>query len=224
MSEPEAEERPTLHVFYDYTCPYAYVGLRRVERLAGLDALRVVWLPWEIHPERAPRGEPRHDGKAGLPVGGWVGELAAEVDARPVNPPLHANSSLALRGALAAQDAGPDAFARYHAAAFAALWEKGEDIGRPDVVARLLREAGVPDADLAHPSYAYRLAQIDEAATRLGVQRVPTFVFGDQRIVGNDRFAPSLQRPLEAFLERWRHLGPDRTSTLDEDAGLGNLA
>ncbi len=216
----ESAERPTLHVFFDYTCPYAYVGLHRARRLAQEHALQVVWLPWEIHPERAPRGEPRQDGKGGQPVAGWVGELAAELGLAPTNPPLHANSHLALCGALAAQDAGPDAFASYHEAAFALLWEKGGDLSDPAVVARLLREAGVPAADLAHPSYAYRLAQIDAAATRLGVQRVPTFVFGDQRVVGNERFGPSLRGPVEAFLERWTRLGPDRATTLREDAGL----
>lgn len=216
-------ERPTLHVFFDYTCPYAYVGFHRAQRLAEAHDVQVVWLPWEIHPERAPRGEPRHDGKGGQPVGGWAGEMAAELGLKPTNPPLHVNSHLALCGALAAQDAGPDAFARYHAAAFAALWEKGEDLGDPRVVARLLRECGAGEPDLAHGSYAYRLALIDAAATRLGVQRVPTFVFGDQRVVGNDRFEPSLLRPFEAFLERWTRLGPDHASTLREDAGLEAL-
>jgi 2-hydroxychromene-2-carboxylate isomerase len=214
----DEEPRPTLHVFYDYTCPYAYVGWHRARRLAEEHDVRVVWLPWEIHPERAPAGEPRHDGKGGQPVGSWVGELAAEVGAAPRNPPLHANSHWALRGALAAENAG--AFERYHEAAFRALWEEGTDLSPRAAVEELLRKCGVEDADLEHPSYAYRLAQIDAAATRAGVQRVPTFVFGDQRVVGNDRFEPSLRAPLAAFLERWRRLGDDKTTTLAEDVAL----
>jgi predicted DsbA family dithiol-disulfide isomerase len=221
------DERPTLHVFYDYTCPYAYVGKVRAERLARELNLQVAWLPWEIHPTRAAMGEPRHDGKEGTPVRGWIAELAAEVGARLVTPPRLANSNLALRGAEVAKDHGEETFQRYHSLVFDALWLRGQDVSDPAVLAAIAQEAGM-DARafgeaIRHHATQARLDEVDRKATLLGVQRVPTFVFGDQRIVGNDRFEASLRAPVIAFLERRKAVGMEKATTLREDAGLEDV-
>ncbi|NIP60570.1 MAG: DsbA family protein, partial [Gemmatimonadetes bacterium] len=52
-------------VYSDYTCPWCYVGLRRLDRLReelpeGLE-LDVTWRPFEIHPEVPREGMPVED-------------------------------------------------------------------------------------------------------------------------------------------------------------------
>lgn len=213
--------RPRVFVFYDYSCPYAFVGDLRAKRLAEELSLEFVQLPWEIHPTRPAAGEPR----AAPRKPGWVDSLAEEVGGKLGFPMVNANTNLALRGAEYAKDKGT--FDAYHAACYDAHWGQGLDISDERVLGEVAAKSGM-DAEaflrgIRHQAYQRRLDEVDRFAIALGIQRVPTFVFGDQRIVGNDRFEPSLRQPLKAFLERWETLGDDSTTTLEEDAGLGGF-
>lgn len=218
-----SDRTPTVAVFYDYVCPYAYVGLHRARRLARDHDLAFEWLPWEIHPDTAARGEELDREKDGS---SWVDTLADELGLELEGPGRAMNSNLALRAAEVAKDQGADAFERYHDAIFEAVWARGEDLSTGEAVARVAGQAGLDGEqlleDALHQAYQTRLDLVDEHAVTLGIQRVPTFVFGDQRIVGNDRFEPSLARPVEAFLERRKHIG-DEATTLEADTGLAVL-
>lgn len=217
-------QRPRVHVFYDYVCPYAYLGWLRAQRLAAELDVEFVWLPWEIYPTTDPPGEPYEPGSHSGDVPDWFGRLAAELDVELNGPDMGVNSNLALRGAELAKDRGPRTFQAYHEAAFEAIWKEGRNLGDEAVLRDVAKRAELdPDAFLdgiRHHAYQARLDAIDEAAGRLGVQRVPTFVFGDQRIVGNDPFEGSLRAPLEAFLERWKVLGAEHATTLADDVDL----
>ena len=50
------DEAPTIHVFFDYTCPYAYIGKHRADRLEREYDVEINYLPWEIHPSAFPEG------------------------------------------------------------------------------------------------------------------------------------------------------------------------
>ncbi|MDX1611367.1 MAG: DsbA family protein [Candidatus Thermoplasmatota archaeon] len=219
---------PTVHVFFDYVCPYAYIGKLRADEIERQYDVNVRFLPWEIYPNAVPTGETM-DWDPPEAYTSWVESLAEEVGAELNGPEMAINANLALRGFLYAGDQGEEIQRAYHDAVFEAVWTQGRNIGDEDVLAEIV--AGIdgldPESFLAgirHHSYQYRLDLIDQLAEEeLGIQRVPTFVFGDQRIVGNDRFEPSLRSPLEAYLERRKHVGEDWASTLDHDTGLGHL-
>jgi predicted DsbA family dithiol-disulfide isomerase len=218
------DEAPTLHVFFDYTCPYAYIGKHRADRLEREYDVEINYLPWEIHPSAFPEGRVI-DYDPPEASTNYLERLADEVDVDLDGPNVMINSNLALRGALFARDEG--AFEAYHDRAFETVWSEGENLGDPDVLAGVAEEAGLdPDRFLEqidHHTYQWRLDQINDAALNdIGVTRVPTFVFGDQRIVGNDPFEPSLKQPLEAFLERRKDLG-EATTTLETDLDIARL-
>lgn len=221
------EVRPTVWVFYDYICPYAFVGHLRAQRLAEEFDVAWRWLPWEIYPTTVPAGEPYEGDAYPDELPDWVDDLAGEFDAELKSPDMGINSNLALRGAEYAKDQGPDRFEAYHRAAFDAVWRDGLNIGEEKVLRDLAQKADLdPDRfmeGIRHQAYQERLDEVDRFATRLGIQRVPTFVFGDQRIVGNDPFEASLRAPLEAFLERWKAFGPEWTTTVAEDTGLDGI-
>lgn len=219
---------PTVYVFYDYVCPYAYIGKHRADELERAYDVEIEYLPWEIHPSAHPEGQVYDYDPPEANVE-YLEALADEVDIELEGPETSVNSNLALRGALYAKDEGQDAFRAYNDAAFEAIWSRGENLGDRDVLASVVDEAGLdPDAffdAIEHHAYQYRLDRIDAyAEDEVGIQRVPTFVFGDQRIVGNDRFEPSLKQPLEAFLERRKTLGEEGTTTLEWDVGLDEIA
>ncbi len=218
---------PTVYVFYDYVCPYAYIGKQRADELERTYDVQIEMLPWEIYPNAVPSGE-EHDFEPPEDYIGWVEAMADEVDVALDGPDIGINSNLALRGALYAREQGDEVFDAYNDAVFEAVWTDGLDIGDREVLAGIVEEIGLdPEAffeAIEHHSYQYRLDLIDEAAEEdLGIKRVPTFVFGDQRIVGNDRFEPSLKAPLEAFLERRKSIGDDWTTTIEHDTGLAKI-
>ncbi len=223
---PEIES-PRVYVFFDYVCPYAYIGKERADRLQREYDIEIEFLPWEIYPNAVPAGE-EHEIEAPDGYLSWVEEMAAEVDLELDGPEIGINSNLALRGALYAREQGPETFEAYNDAVFEAVWSHGKNIGDRQVLAGIVEDVGLdPEAffdAIEQHSYQYRLDLIDEAAEeKLAVKRVPTFVFGDQRIVGNDRFEPSLKRPLEAFLERRKSIGPDWTTTIEHDTDLAPI-
>jgi predicted DsbA family dithiol-disulfide isomerase len=221
-----AERTPTIHVFFDYVCPYAYIGKHRADALQREYDVEINYLPWEIHPNAIPEGR-EIDHEPPEASRDYLQRLADKVDTGIEGPDVSINSNLALRGALYARDQGDDVFQAYHSEAFQAVWSRGENLGDRDVLADVVDEAGLEVEtffeQIDHHSYQWRLDRIDDAAQNdVGITRVPTFVFGDQRIVGNDPFEPSLKRPLEAHLERRKTLG-EGTSTLEADLGIGRL-
>lgn len=224
---PEEVPTPTAYVFFDYVCPYACIGTRRALELEREYDVDFEFLPWEIYPTTAPEGEPVDDAEYPEDYLAYVTDLADEVDATLEGPDGAINSNLALRGAEWARDRGPGTFRDYHVAVFDALWEEGRNVGDPHVLRDVAGGAGL-DGDalleaLDHNAYQARIDAVDAAARTLGVQRVPTFVFGDQRIVGNDPFEGNLQAPLEAFLQRWKRLGPELSTTLAHDVDLETI-
>lgn len=224
---PEEIEQPRIYAFFDYTCPYAYIGWGRARRLTDELGVEVKWVPWELWDTTAPPGEPfAYDPPASHPYRAWPDRLAAEVGLRLSRPKLAMNTGLALRGAEYAKDQGPEAFERYHQLVFEAVWQQGLNIGHEKVLAGLAGEAKLDPEDFRkaiwHPAYTARLVEARQKADALGVQRVPTFVFGDQRVVGNDAFEPSLRAPVAAWLERVQAFSGEGSS-LEDDLDIEGL-
>lgn len=220
---------PRVYVAYDYGCAYSYVGKLRADALDERLDVEWVWLPWEMYPSIPDEGEPLEDvDTAGEhPVEGLVGELADEIGETLYWPPRAPNTQAALLGAQVARETGPEVFERYHAGCFEAVWKQGLNLGDEAVLASIADAAGLaPERflDRLDGETAWsRVANAQDAVDRLGLTRRPTFVFGDQRIVGTDAFEPSLAGPLEAFVDRWQRYGPERTSRLEVDASLQEL-
>ncbi len=105
-----------------------------------------------------------------------------------------ADTALLLRGALVAGDAGR--FREYHYPAYRARWVDGDDVSRPEVVHRVMAEAGMDaDAGLAAAQSAglgRRLETGTDEAIALGVFGVPTIVLDGRVIWGNDQFEMAL--------------------------------
>lgn len=226
---PEQVPAPRVYVFFDYGCAYSCVGHRRAQLLDDRLDLSWVWVPWEMYPSIPEEGEPIEgvEEPGEHPVEELVGELADEVGESLYWPPRAPNTERALRGAIVLRREAPEAFPAYHEAVFRAVWKQGRNVGDPEVLADIVEDAGL-DGDrfrkaLEDPAIDEALQAAEDAVDRLGLTRRPTFVFGDQRIVGTDAFEPSLAKPLEAFVDRWQRYGAESTATLEEDLGLGEL-
>lgn len=105
------------------------------------------------------------------------------------NPHFPVNTLLIMRGLIAARRMGVEA--AYLAAVEAAMWENGLKMDDPEVVARVLTEAGLDaQAVLAatqDPEVKAELIANTEAAVARGVFGIPTFFVGGEMFFGKDR-------------------------------------
>ena len=185
-----------LPLYFDYACPWAYLGSCRVEpffRDLGVEidlrpvSLRVLYEP-SADGAPMPKQGPRKQQNQMNDLRHWAEMIGAEIT--PIQPKERPDTSLLLRAALVAKDAGR--LRELHYPAYRARWAEGRDVADPAIVRALLEAAGL-DADAAlaranSPELEKRLESESRAAVERGVFGVPTIFVGDEMFWGNDRF------------------------------------
>ena len=116
------------------------------------------------------------------------------------NPHFPVNTLLIMRGLIAARRQGVGD--RYLETVLAAMWEQGEKMDDPAVVARVLGAAGLPAQALLEatqdPQVKAELVANTEAAVARGVFGIPTFFVGDEMFFGKDRLGQVEEAAREA--------------------------
>jgi 2-hydroxychromene-2-carboxylate isomerase len=184
-----------LPLYFDYACPWAYLGSSRAEAYFRDLGVEIDFMP--VHLRRLvepgvgkpPELGPRKTKNYANDVRHWAEALGAQID--PAARALYkTDTSLALRCALVAKDQGR--FREFHYPAYRARWAQARDLGQDGVLSELLAAAGLdPAAMLARaksPELEERLTRDTEAAVARGVFGVPTIFVGDEMFWGNDRF------------------------------------
>jgi 2-hydroxychromene-2-carboxylate isomerase len=205
-----------LELWFDFSCPYAYLASRRVKQLAA----EIDWRPMLLG--GVFRGTGAGDGPmATLSPQKQAHNLAdmhrwADLFGVPFRlPAAHPMRTVqALRTLLALPRPWWPAAIE---AIFAAYWQRGDDITQPEVIAQGLRAAGVPEDVVASaarkaddPAVKDELRQRTDEAISLGIFGAPAWVMRDQGgqgdpllIWGQDRLAW-----IEAMLAGWQLAGP----------------
>lgn len=183
----------TLTLYYDYTDPWSYVALFRVEWLhSQVAGLSVHWHPFEVFPDLPPRGA-RPQNPAFLRR-----KMQYDIDERTRDLGVSirvwedrvVSSRLALEGSLYAREVDDDGgmFAVYHRAVFAAFFEQQRDIGLLETVLDVGTEVGLHRDSLREAleghRYADEVIRLRAEAEEFGVVAVPTFVANNQGVVG----------------------------------------
>lgn len=202
-----------LELWFDFSCPYAYLASRRARHLAS----GVTWQPMLLG------GVFRGIGAGDGPMATLSPQKAAhnvrdmhrwaEVFAEPFRlPSTHPmRTVLALRTLLALPQAHWPAAIE---AIFAAYWQRGEDVSRPEVVAQALRGAGIPEDAIAAAARRTEDADIKDELRRRTDEAISLGIFGAPAWVLRDHGPPLLiwgqdRMPwVEAVLAGWRLSGP----------------
>jgi predicted DsbA family dithiol-disulfide isomerase len=175
---------PVLH-WYDFVCPFCYVGQQRNDLLEGR-GLDVVHLPFPIHPEIPP---------GGIEVGPRAGPMYAtlEREAAQAGLPLTwparlPNTRTALAAAEWVRERRPEVSGDFTRSLFAAHFALGEDLGDPAVIERHADEVGV-DLDalrsaLADGTASGFLVEAESMGARLGVRATPSWLIAGEMISG----------------------------------------
>ena len=190
--------------WYDFLCPFCYVGQQRtaiLERI-GLDVLE---LPFQAHPDIPPGGIP-----AGPRAGPAYVTLEREAAAAglPLRwPPRLPNTRPALAAAEWVRRHQPDAFPKFHRDLFAAHFALGEDLEDPTVIDRHARESVIDltalHAALTNGSAMAAVSEAESAGRRYGVEGTPAWLV-DQRLILGLRSASEFERLARDALELQR--------------------
>ena len=171
--------------WYDFVCPFSYVGQRRTAILAQA-GFAIINLPFQSHPEIPV------EGVAAGPRTGSVYEFledAAKAEGLELNWPARIpNSRLALAAAewTRCNDAG--SFARFQKSLFETHFVSGEDLGDPAVIDQRLGDAGVdsmPFWEAVENSSAHDAVAAAEAWGRsFGVFGPPAWLVAGELVSG----------------------------------------
>lgn len=167
------------------------MGERRLARLGGSFDLQVERSFLEIHPETPPEAKPISS--LGYPPERWkemmanLARMGKEENILFIDRTFTTNSRKALLLAEAAKEAGSGIFDALNEGLFRAYFSEGKNIGDVAVLREIAEETGVPGETVyrawSDPLYEERLKRQHEAASRVGVTGIPTFIIGNKWIL-----------------------------------------
>jgi predicted DsbA family dithiol-disulfide isomerase len=183
--------------WYDFVCPFCYVGQQRNEILVR-HGRQVVELPFQVHPEIPP---------GGIEAGPRNGPMYAmlEREAREAGLHLHwpghlPNTRRALAAAEWVRRNSPGAFPQLHRGLFEAHFVLGEDLEDPAVIDRHATASGIDfpalHAALADGSAEEGVAEAEMLARRYGVSGTPAWLV-DRQLISGLRSAAEFERLAE---------------------------
>ena len=180
--------------WYDFLCPFCYVGQHRNAILVRRGLL-VVELAFQAHPDILP---------GGISAGQRTGPIyqMLEREAKEAGLPLHwprhlPNTWRALATAEWARRNQPDAFRELHKRLFEAHFVKGEDLEDRAVIDRHAGESGINlatlHAALADGSAEESVTKAEMIGRKHGVQGTPAWLLG-HRVIAGLRSAAEFER------------------------------
>jgi len=183
-----------IEFWFDVGSPYAYLAWRALPRLAAEHGARIAWRPmllggvFKATGNHSPAEVPAKSRWTRVDLQRWADRIGTPFR---MNPHFPVNTLTLMRGATAMLMQGEDALLRYLDAIFPAMWEHERNLGDPDEVAAVLRDAGFDPAQVLaaanDPAAKEALKAATEEAVSRGVFGAPTFFVGDQMFWGQDR-------------------------------------
>lgn len=184
-----------LEIFSDYVCPFCWLAEPSIRELEQNEPeVRVVRHAFELRPNPVPTLDPQ---------GGYLTQVWREVVYPMAErmgmllrlPPVQPRSRLAHEAARFASGRG--CLEAFHEEVFRAFFQRGEDIGRVDVLVELGKGVGLNGAALrqalATREFETEVTADEELAERLGVRAVPAYLANRRRVVTGMRTMEELK-------------------------------
>jgi predicted DsbA family dithiol-disulfide isomerase len=188
----------TIEIYADFICPWCYISLDRLTRLAKERSVRLHWNPYLLRPDIPPGGVPL---SSILPPDRLERAEAAvreetQAAGLPLNRPAFVPNTRQAHeiGFLAEAKGQGDA---YHQATLRAYFAQARNIGDPEVLAEIGEKLGMARNEILEVLHTGRYrAEVDRETTdafERGIRSVPNFIFASGR-----RFSGAL--PYDEFL------------------------
>jgi predicted DsbA family dithiol-disulfide isomerase len=175
----------TIPIAHDFICPWCWIGLFQAERLKKDFGANIDWVAYELFPDElewpdyppAPEGDPR---KPKTPSRLDLAYAAEQMEAPTAERPKKMRTHFAHEAVEYAKSEGvADQMVKK---LYEALWEEGQNINDPAVIAELAKGTikDIPDLIKAMEErrFASAIIGFDDPAYESGVFNVPTFTIG----------------------------------------------
>lgn len=179
-------------VFYDYICPFCYIGSRRILKLRDQYDLQINWSGIEIHPDTPVQGQSTES--LGYSSQQWTQMMQtldglAEEEAIVMHKhDFTTNSGPALRLAEASKKDGRDVFYRLHESLFEAFFCHGQNIADAAVLVELGQNAGMSKEQIEQfcdqTDITKRLQWNLQMASHNDIRSVPAYIIGNRLLSG----------------------------------------
>lgn len=168
--------------YFDFLCPYCYLGTNYARRMQSEIPCEIEWHPINIHPEMPPGGEAMEKALSHVkdPVARIqkLRALAEKIDLPVVDSRWVPNTQKALEAMEFARDHHKEHI--FMPSVFNAYFGAGLDIGKEEVLISLIEAVGLNGEELKkawqEKKYEGRMNQYIEEATKIQLDVVPTLV------------------------------------------------
>lgn len=188
--------RVQIDVWSDYVCPFCYLEMPELARLAERlgDAVAITWRAFELRPDPVPTLDPGGEYTRRV----WNQSVYPMAQARGMVlrlPPVQPRSRKAFEAVAFARDHGR--FDAMHEALFQAFFRDGRNLAETAVLQDLAAGAGLDAAALGRAlgegRYTAQVLADEGLAQELGITGVPAMVMGGAD--GNERLLVSGAQP-----------------------------
>ena len=173
-------------VFYDYICPFSFIGSKRIQQIGAEYGIAVEWKGYEIHPEYSPQGKKRRQTLRTIRTAESLQSVMEEEKIKFKLPGFVTNSRLCLEAAEFSKTKGK--FIEFHNLCYESYFLERKNIGDKDVVLEIGTEVGIHSGELEinleNGNMAEILGSYRSEAQKIDVLGVPTVVFNDFRVHG----------------------------------------
>ena len=200
--ESQQDTRPfRVVVFADFVCPYSFLAVEQIDRIAREYDVRPLWRPHWLHPDTPPEGTPgARSPERTERLRAWIKDMAPEHLERIRIPQKRQYSFRAFEALEFAYDRGADL--EYKTALYDLMWTQERDIGEPETLVDAATRVGLDGVELKaaldEHEYSQRALEAVQQAHRIGITNTPTIFLGKTRINGWTYYEV-LQSVLESY-------------------------
>jgi predicted DsbA family dithiol-disulfide isomerase len=173
-------------VFYDYVCPFSFIGSKRIQQIGAEYGIEVEWKGYEIHPEYPPQGKKRKKTFRSMRTAESLQSVMEEEEIKFELPGFITNSRLCLEAAEFSKTKGK--FIEFHNLCYESYFLDRKNIGDKDTVLEIATKVGIDrdelDINLKNGEMAEILGSYRRDAQKIDVLGVPTVVFNNFRVHG----------------------------------------
>ncbi len=193
-------EKKLVEVFYDYICPWCYLGTANTDRLRKERDIKFRWTLYPLHPEIPLEGIELDVLFGKKPKERDPGKARLKEAAAGVGLPLKRRTRVCY--SRRAQELEKWAVSlgkgdEYRSRTFQAYFAEGKDIARLEVLEEITEHIGLPPEDVWEVlTVGYFSGAVDDdwiRARQLGVSAVPFYIVGEKPLVGFRPFADLLK-------------------------------
>lgn len=182
----------TIEFYFDVGSPASYLAWTQLPGLAERTGARIELKPmllggvFQATGNSSPATVPAKGAHSRIDMQRYARRYGVTLNQNPFFP---INTLQLMRGAIAYQDTAE--FVPYLTAIFNAMWVNELDMGQPEIIGKVLAEAGFDPAEVmskvGDPAVKEKLKTATEEAIQRGVFGAPTFFVGEDMFFGQDR-------------------------------------